>query len=117
MYEQAVSASPGRRMAPIAPQYHPDFALLGWLPSIGATVLGDGSMSSANDYRINAADCLRMAKQASEERDRPLWATMAQSWLRLAEHADRVNLAPELVPDDCAGDAEQEKADAPQAAN
>jgi hypothetical protein len=57
-------------------------------------------MSSANDYRINAEDCLRMAKQASEERDRPLWATMAQSWLRLAEHAERVN----LVPDDQAGD-------------
>jgi hypothetical protein len=100
-------------MAPIAPQYHPDFALLGWLRSIGATVLGDGSMSSANDYRINAADCLRMAKQASEERDRPLWATMAQSWLRLAEHADRVN----LVPDDLDGDGEQESAEAQQSAN
>jgi hypothetical protein len=70
-------------------------------------------MSSANDYRINAADCLRMAKQASEERDRPLWATMAQSWLRLAEHADRVN----LVPEDMGGDADQEIAEASQAAN
>ena len=52
-------------------------------------------MSSVSDYRINAEDCLRMAKKASDERDRPLWATMAQSWLRLAEHADRVNLVPE----------------------
>jgi hypothetical protein len=74
-------------------------------------------MSTANDYRVNAEDCLRMAKKASEERDRPLWATMAQSWLRLAEHADRVNLVPELVPSESAGDEEQEKADAPQAAN
>jgi hypothetical protein len=74
-------------------------------------------MSTANDYRVNAEDCLRMAKKASEERDRPLWATMAQSWLRLAEHADRANLAPELVPDDGTGDEEQENADAPQAAN
>jgi hypothetical protein len=74
-------------------------------------------MSSANDYRINAADCLRRAKQASEERDRPLWATMAQSWLRLAEHADRVNLVPEDSGDD--GDQEilQESAGAPQATN
>ena len=47
-------------------------------------------MSSADDYRTNAEDCLRMAKTAAEERDRPLWATMAQSWLRLAEHAERV---------------------------
>ena len=70
-------------------------------------------MSSAHDYRINAEDCLRMAKQASEERDRPLWATMAQSWLRLAEHADRVRLAPE----DPTGDADREKAGAPQSTN
>jgi len=70
-------------------------------------------MCSANDYRVNAEDCLRMAKNASEERDRPLWATMAQSWLRLAEHADRVN----LVPDDCAGDEDQAGAGAQQAAN
>ena len=76
-------------------------------------VLGDGSMSSAHDYRINAEDCLRMAKQASEERDRPLWATMAQSWLRLAEHADRVN----LVPDDPQGDGPPEEISAPRATN
>jgi hypothetical protein len=72
-------------------------------------------MSSANDYRINAEDCLRMARQVSEERDRPLWATMAQSWLRLAEHADRVN--PNLVPEDSPADADHEAADASQAAN
>ena len=69
-------------------------------------------MSSANDYRINAEDCLRMA-QGSEERDRPLWATMAQSWLRLAEHADRVN----LVPEDPTGDADQQANGVPQATN
>ena len=68
-------------------------------------------MSNANNYRVNAEDCLRMAK-ASEERDRPLWATMAQSWLRLAEHADRVNLVPEDVPH-----ADQEIADAPHTTN
>jgi len=55
-------------------------------------VSGDGSMSSANDYRSNAEDCLRRAEKAADERDGPLWATMAQSWLRLAEHADRISL-------------------------
>jgi hypothetical protein len=78
-------------------------------------------MSSANDYRINAQDCLRMAKTASEERDRPLWATMAQSWLRLAEHADRADLSPELVPElapeESAGNGAQETTGAPQATN
>jgi hypothetical protein len=48
-------------------------------------------MSSATDYRSNAEDCLRRATKASDDRDRPLWATMAQSWLRLAEHADRIH--------------------------
>jgi hypothetical protein len=78
-------------------------------------------MSSANDYRTNAEDCLRMARIASEERDRPLWATMAQSWLRLAEHADRTRPAPELVPalapEGTAGDGTKATAEAPQATN
>jgi hypothetical protein len=74
-------------------------------------------MSSANDYRVNAEDCLRMATSASEERDRPLWATMAQSWLRLAEHADRVHPAPELVPQDCASEEDEAKAAATHGAN
>ena len=78
-------------------------------------------MSTANDYRVNAEDCLRMAKKESEERDRPLWATMAQSWLRLAEDADRVNLVPEDQmgdgEEDPEGGRDQEKVGAPQAAN
>jgi hypothetical protein len=78
-------------------------------------------MSSSNDYRTNAEDCLRMAKTASEERDRPLWATMAQSWLRLAEHADRARSAPELVPElapeGASGNGAQAPAGAPQATN
>jgi hypothetical protein len=47
-------------------------------------------MSSAKEYRVIAEDCIRMASTAQDERDRPLWVTMAQSWLRLAEHADRI---------------------------
>jgi hypothetical protein len=38
---------------------------------------------------------------------------MAQSWLRLAEHADRVHPAPELVPEHCTGDEDEAKADTP----
>jgi hypothetical protein len=72
-------------------------------------------MSTANDYRINAEDCLRMAQKASEERDRPLWATMAQSWLRLAEHADRID--PKLVPEDAPDDGNQELAAGPHTPN
>ena len=46
-------------------------------------------MSPNNIYRSNAQDCLRMAQAAPDERDRPFWLTLAQSWLRLAEHAAR----------------------------
>jgi hypothetical protein len=59
-------------------------------------------MSTSEEYRSNAEDCLRLAKADHNEKDRPLWVTLAQSWLRLAEHADRLNdevksgtLAPE----------------------
>ena len=46
-------------------------------------------MSSDNLYRNNAEDCLRMAQAAVDESDKPFWLTLAQSWLRLAEHAAR----------------------------
>ena len=48
------------------------------------------AMSDVEDYRNNAEDCLRMAEADKDEQDRPLWATLAVSWLRLAEDADRI---------------------------
>jgi hypothetical protein len=47
-------------------------------------------MSDVEDYRNNAEDCLRMAEADKDEQDRPLWATLAVSWLRLAEDAHRI---------------------------
>jgi hypothetical protein len=49
-------------------------------------------MSSSEVYRNHAELCLRMADMAMDERDKPLWATMAQSWFRLAEQAERIHL-------------------------
>ena len=46
-------------------------------------------MRSNNIYRNNAEDCLRMAQTSVNDGDRPFWLTLAQSWLRLAEHAAR----------------------------
>jgi hypothetical protein len=48
-------------------------------------------MKSVNEYRSIAENCLRQANAAKDERDKPLWVTMAQSWLRLAEHRERIN--------------------------
>ena len=47
-------------------------------------------MTDIEEYRNNAEDCLRLAKADKDEHDRPLWATLAVSWLRLAEDADRI---------------------------
>ena len=48
-------------------------------------------MSTIEKYRAHAEDCLRQASADRNERDKPLWLTLAQSWLQLAEHADRIN--------------------------
>jgi putative IMPACT (imprinted ancient) family translation regulator len=46
-------------------------------------------MRTVEQYRAHAHDCLRRAHADSNENDKPLWLTLAQSWLQLAEHADR----------------------------
>ena len=48
-------------------------------------------MKSVEDYRTIAENCMRKADAAKDERDRPLWAAMAKSWLQLAEHRERIN--------------------------
>jgi hypothetical protein len=48
-------------------------------------------MTSIDQYRAIAQDCLRRASSEQEESDKPLWVTLAQSWLQLAEHADRID--------------------------
>ena len=47
-------------------------------------------MSNVEDYRNNAEDCLRLADADQAQQDRPLCATLAVSWLKLAEDADRI---------------------------
>jgi len=46
-------------------------------------------MSSISFYRTNAEECLRMARTAISEQDRPFWLNLAESWLRLAEQSAR----------------------------
>ena len=55
-------------------------------------------MGSAKEYRVIAQDCLRMAV-IKDERDRPLWVTMAQSWIQLAEHVAKLHVEPEDTAD------------------
>lgn len=55
-------------------------------------------MSNVEDYRTNAEDCLRMAEATQDEQDKPLWATLAVSWLKLAEDADRIRSGQFVLP-------------------
>jgi hypothetical protein len=38
-----------------------------------------------------------MAQRAEDDQDKALWLTLAQSWVRLAEHVERSTL--EIVPE------------------
>ena len=55
-------------------------------------------MSSISVYRSNAEECLRMARTAVSEQDRPFWLNLAQSWLKLAEVSARNDARPEAEP-------------------
>jgi hypothetical protein len=54
-------------------------------------------MKSVDDYRNIAESCMQKADAAMDERDRPLWEIMAQSWLRLAEHRERIDSGHETA--------------------
>jgi hypothetical protein len=48
-------------------------------------------MDSIELYREQAHNCLLQASADTNENDKPLWVTLAQSWLQLAEDADRIS--------------------------
>ena len=48
-------------------------------------------MDTIELYREQAHNCLRRADIDANENDKPLWVTLAQSWLQLAEDADRIS--------------------------
>jgi hypothetical protein len=43
-----------------------------------------------NDYRQNAAECLRLAHEAQDARAKFVMLEMAQAWMRLAEHSEKL---------------------------
>jgi hypothetical protein len=57
-------------------------------------------MSDPEDYRNNAEDCLRLAEADQDQQDKTLCATLAVSWLKLAEDADRIRSGQLAHPTD-----------------
>jgi hypothetical protein len=45
---------------------------------------------TTDEFRRRAADCLRWAQEAANERTKGLWLNMAQIWLDRAENPERV---------------------------
>lgn len=46
-------------------------------------------MGTRQDHRRCAEECVAMAQRADDDGDKALWLTLAQSWVRLAEHVGR----------------------------
>jgi hypothetical protein len=48
-------------------------------------------MGTTLEHRRYAEECVAMARLAEDDQDKMLWLTLAQSWVRLAEHVERSN--------------------------
>jgi hypothetical protein len=46
-------------------------------------------MGNVAIHRRYAEECVAMAQRSEHESDKALWLTLAQSWVRLAEHVAR----------------------------
>ena len=57
-------------------------------------------MGTTKDHRKCAEDCVAMARASDDDNDKALWLTLAQSWVRLAEHVARGDLDGEGQGDD-----------------
>lgn len=55
-------------------------------------------MGTTLNHRRYAEECVAMAQRAEDDQDKALWLTLAQSWVRLAEHVERstVEIVPEM---------------------
>ena len=61
-------------------------------------IVREGTILSTRDnYRQNAIECLRLARSAPNASDRTVLINMAHTWRRLAEHAAAISCLAELV--------------------
>ena len=55
-------------------------------------------MGTNPDHRRFAEECVAMARSCKDASDKALWITLAQSWVRLAEHVARTRAGAEAAP-------------------
>jgi hypothetical protein len=54
-------------------------------------------MGTNRDHRRFAEECIAMAHASEDANDKALWITLAQSWVRLAEHAAHMSASSEAA--------------------
>lgn len=64
-------------------------------------------MGTVLDHRRCAEECVAMARLCDDDSDKALWLTLAQSWVRLAEHVARAHM--ELSAEEIALEAEPDQ--------
>jgi hypothetical protein len=71
---------------------------------------GSVALELSEECRTNAADCLRLSRQAYTLESQGYWLSMAEFWWKLAQHAEEreaiASVDPatvEAIPDSCAG--------------
>jgi hypothetical protein len=52
-------------------------------------------MGTNPDHRRFAEECVALAHASKDANDKALWITLAQSWVRLAEHVARTRAGSE----------------------
>ncbi len=55
-------------------------------------------MGTMLDHRRCAEECVAMARVSQNDSDKALWLTLAQSWVRLAEHVARAEGVSAVEP-------------------
>jgi hypothetical protein len=58
---------------------------------------GISAMGTKPDHRRFAEECVAMAHASENANDKAPWITLAQSWVRLAEHVARTRTSSEAA--------------------
>lgn len=78
------AGSPDFRPALIPPAPHSSTEIRTVVGSTRGSIMG-----TTLEHRRYAEECVAMARLAEDDQDKMLWLTLAQSWVRLAEHVER----------------------------
>jgi len=59
---------------------------------------GNGCVELSNEFRANAAHCLKLSHEANSTGSRAHWVAMAQFWFQLAQHVEDREAIDSVIP-------------------